>query len=126
MSLCCGRHDYFVLSISHSEEGDCPQIREDEGKPADPRKNRAPQGLALILLVLLLFQRVRRGFMDVELVTRRVRAEFEEMPGMTLTVPQATRLFGIERETCKAVVERLVTACYLKWTASGAFTRAAR
>ena len=45
---------------------------------------------------------------------------------MTLTMPQASRLFGIEGETCRAVVERLVTACYLKWTASGAFTRAAR
>ena len=61
--------------------------------------------------------------MDVELVTKRVRAEFEEMPGMTLTMPQAARLFGIERETCKAVVDRLVRTRYLKWTASGSFTR---
>jgi hypothetical protein len=82
--------------------------------------------LALILLDLLLFQQARRGFMDVELMTRRVQAEFEEMPGMKLTMPQASRLFGIERETCRAVVERLVTACYLRWTDSGAFTRAAR
>ena len=44
--------------------------------------------------------------MDVELVTKRVRAEFEEMPGMTLTMPQASRLFGIEREICKNIVER--------------------
>ena len=64
--------------------------------------------------------------MDVELMTKRVRAEFEEMPGMTLTMPQASRLFGIEREACKAVVERLVTVCYLKWTPTGAFTRTGR
>ena len=64
--------------------------------------------------------------MDVELVTKRVRAEFEEMPGMTLTMPQASRLFGIEREICKNVVERLVTSSYLKWTDSGGFTRASR
>ena len=44
----------------------------------------------------------------------------------TLTVRQASRLFGIERETCKAVVDRLVRTQYLKWTASGSFTRAGR
>jgi hypothetical protein len=64
--------------------------------------------------------------MDVELVTKRVQAEFDEMPGMTLTMPQASRLFGIERETCREVVERLVSMSYLKWTASGAVTRAAQ
>ena len=64
--------------------------------------------------------------MDVESVTKRVQAEFEEMPGMTLTMPQASRLFGIERETCKTIVERLVTTSYLKWTQSGAVTRATR
>ena len=64
--------------------------------------------------------------MDVELVTKRVRAEFEEMPGMTLTMPQAARLFGIERETCKAVVDRLVRTRYLKWTPSGSLTRVGR
>ena len=45
---------------------------------------------------------------------------------MTLTMPQASRLFGIEREVCKTIVERLVTTSYLKWTHSGAFTRATR
>ncbi|HEX7792933.1 MAG TPA: hypothetical protein VF456_01220 [Vicinamibacterales bacterium] len=64
--------------------------------------------------------------MDVELMTKRVQAEFEEMPGMTLTMRQASLLFGIEREICKAVVERLVRTHYLKWTTSGSFTRAGR
>ena len=64
--------------------------------------------------------------MDVDRVTERVRAEFEEMPGMTLTMPQASRLFGIEREICQTVVDRLVTTSYLKWTQAGAVTRAAR
>jgi hypothetical protein len=64
--------------------------------------------------------------MDVELVTKRVQAEFEEMPGMTLTMPQASRLFGIEREVCKTIVERLVTRSYLRFTESGAVTRTTR
>ena len=37
--------------------------------------------------------------MNVEHASERVRAEFEEMPGMTLTMPQASRLFGLERES---------------------------
>jgi hypothetical protein len=64
--------------------------------------------------------------MDVELVTKRVRAEFEEMPGMTLTMRQASRLFGIERDDCRKVFDRLVGMSYLKWTPSGAVTRVAR
>jgi hypothetical protein len=64
--------------------------------------------------------------MNVEVVAERVRAEFEEMPGMTLTMPQASRLFGLEHEFCKTIVERLVTTSYLRWTHSGAVTRAIR
>lgn len=64
--------------------------------------------------------------MDVEVVAKRVRAEFEEMPGMTLTMPQASRLFGLEHEVCKTIVDRLVTTAYLKWTQTGAVTRAVR
>ena len=36
--------------------------------------------------------------MNVETLAERVRAEFDEMPGMTLTVPQASRLFGLDHE----------------------------
>lgn len=64
--------------------------------------------------------------MDVEVVAERVRAEFEEMPGMTLTMPQASRLFGLEHEVCRTIVDRLVTKAYLKWTHTGAVTRAVR
>ena len=59
-------------------------------------------------------------------VVQRVRAEFEEMPGMTLTVPQASRLFGLDEEVCRTVVEQLVSLDYLRKTESGAVTRATR
>jgi hypothetical protein len=62
--------------------------------------------------------------MDVEVVAERVRAEFEEMPGMTLTMPQASRLFGLEDDLCRTIVNRLVTTAFLKWTQTGAVTRA--
>ncbi len=64
--------------------------------------------------------------MSESAVVQRVRAEFEEMPGMTLTVPQASRLFGLDEEVCRTVVERLVNLEYLRKTDSGAVTRATR
>ena len=45
----------------------------------------------------------------------RIRAEYREMPGMRLTLPQAARLFNLERERCAQVMATLVTAGAL-WT----------
>lgn len=43
----------------------------------------------------------------------RVWAEFREMPGLTLTLPQASRLFGIEPVRCERVLGALVHAGHL-------------
>lgn len=64
--------------------------------------------------------------MEVHMVTERVRAEFDEMPGMSLTVPQASRLFGLEEEVCQAVVDQLVSDDYLRRSESGAVSRTGR
>jgi hypothetical protein len=45
----------------------------------------------------------------------RVRAEYQEMPGLTLTVSQAARLFSLERETCAQILNDLVAGGAL-WT----------
>jgi hypothetical protein len=44
---------------------------------------------------------------DVDLHTR-VRAEFGEMPGLKLTLPQAARLFNMEQSRCERVLGALV------------------
>ena len=61
--------------------------------------------------------------MDVDRVARRVRQEFLEMPGLRLTPQQASRLWGLEGDTCRAVIEVLVASAFLRWTTSGAVTR---
>jgi len=43
----------------------------------------------------------------------RVRAEFHEMPGLKLTLPQASRLFSIEPIRCERVLGALVHAGHL-------------
>ena len=40
----------------------------------------------------------------------RIQAEFREMPGLKLTLPQASRLFGIELTRCGRVLGALVHA----------------
>ncbi len=63
--------------------------------------------------------------MTVEKLAERIRAEFDEMPGMVLTIPQASRFFGIDDKTTHTVVSRLVEASYLRWTQRGTIARAA-
>jgi hypothetical protein len=61
--------------------------------------------------------------MDLEIIVRRVRAEFREMPGLRLTPAQARRLWGLEHDTCRHVIDSLVACAFLRWTAAGAVTR---
>jgi hypothetical protein len=67
---------------------------------------------------------MKEDAMELEVIIRRVRDEFHEMPGLRLTPAQATRLWGLEQETCRVVIESLVAAAFLRWTAAGAVTRA--
>ena len=43
----------------------------------------------------------------------RIQAEFREMPGLTLTLSQASRLFSIEPAHCERVLGALVHAGHL-------------
>jgi len=61
--------------------------------------------------------------MELDGIVRRVRQEFLEMPGLQLTPEQAGRLWGLEREICRAVIDRLVESAFLCWTRAGAVTR---
>ena len=61
--------------------------------------------------------------MNVENVVERIRAEFEEMPGLILTMPQASRFFGIDQDLTRSVMDQLVSSAYLRWTRGGAVAR---
>jgi hypothetical protein len=53
----------------------------------------------------------------------RIRGEFLEMPGLRLTVAQATRLWNIDALVCEALLESLVDARFLVRSVSGAYLR---
>ena len=56
----------------------------------------------------------------------RVRGEFNEMPGLQLTIPQAARLWGMEMAACRSVIDALVDAAFLRWTPAGTVVRTDR
>jgi hypothetical protein len=62
--------------------------------------------------------------MDHHALVDRVKAEFNEMPGLRLTVPQATRLWGMDPTLCLTVVEALVRTSFLRWGHGGTIVRA--
>jgi hypothetical protein len=54
---------------------------------------------------------------------RRVHAEYAEMPGLSLTMPQAQRLFGIDSQTCAVVLNTLIVRGFLRRTLKGTYVR---
>jgi hypothetical protein len=54
----------------------------------------------------------------------RVRGEFNEMPGLQLTIAQAARLWGVDVQACRRVIDALVEAAFLRWTPAGTVVRA--
>lgn len=52
-----------------------------------------------------------------------VRGEFLEVPGLHLTKPQVRRLWGLDPNTCDALLDTLVDRGFLKQTNNGTYAR---
>jgi hypothetical protein len=55
---------------------------------------------------------------------QRVREHYRNTPGLTLTKPQATRLFGVAPSVCAAMLSALVRESFLSRHGEGLFVRA--
>ena len=53
-----------------------------------------------------------------------IRAEYLEMPGLTLKPEQVQRLCGVDRAACQLVLDALVGSGFLTARQDGAYTRA--
>jgi len=53
----------------------------------------------------------------------RIEGEYREMPGLSLTMSQAERLWGLDRGTCGFVLTTLIELGVLKQTRVGTFLR---
>jgi DNA-binding MarR family transcriptional regulator len=62
---------------------------------------------------------------DFYQLVRRVRSEFNEMPGLRLTPAQAARLLGLDQPACQRVIDALVRAEFLRRANDGSIILAA-
>lgn len=60
---------------------------------------------------------------EIDAIVTRIRAEFREMPGLRLTPAQASKLWGLETDTCRRVIDELVATAFLRWTGAGLVAR---
>ena len=96
-----------------------------------PAKNR--HGSAAVRAARVLKQAVEmeatmlpahRSSKPAESLLARIRGEYGEMPGLSLTAPQASRLWAIDTDTTARVLAGLVEGRFLRRTAVGKYVRA--
>src|SRR5215467_7960986 len=68
----------------------------------------------------------RRDHARREALVRRIVAEFDDMPGLALTVSQASRFLGVDHMACARILEALQTNGTLRRTAQNLYVRADR
>jgi hypothetical protein len=60
----------------------------------------------------------------ISAVLVRVQSEYLEMPGLKLSEAQARRLWGLDGNTCRAVLLTLIERGFLKRSPNGHYVRA--
>lgn len=65
----------------------------------------------------------RSGSNARNMLVDRLRGEYEDMPGLSLTLEQAARLFGLGRAATEVVLDRLLREGFLRRTEGGQFIR---
>ena len=55
---------------------------------------------------------------------QRIRGEYLEMPGLSLTEQQAQRLWQIDADACRSLFASLVESGFLRRTSRGGYVRA--
>ena len=58
-----------------------------------------------------------------EQILHRICGEYLEMPGLQLTRPQAQRLWGLDEQTCAALLESLTEEKFLYRRPDGVYAR---
>ena len=65
--------------------------------------------------------RTRGSLVTFESLEQRIRAEYLDMPGLSLTFSQAQRLWHLDPRTCHTVLTTLTDQRFLRCTSDGAF-----
>jgi hypothetical protein len=97
-----------------SLQRDTTAPRANQG-PFDRRDDRARTAMSAA--------QVKGRTAAIQALIERVQAEYAEMPGLSLTLPQAQRLWVVDRPTCQKAFDHLVSAGLLRRTTRGRFVR---
>src|SRR5258708_18716039 len=65
----------------------------------------------------------RQAFLSHDTLLTRIRAEYQEMPGLRLTLAQAQRLHGVQQALCRIVLDVLVDEKFLCVKSDGHYAR---
>jgi hypothetical protein len=68
----------------------------------------------------------RRDHPRRQALVRRIVAEFDDMPGLALSVRQASRFLGVDQMACARILETLRLDGRLRCTAQNLYVRADR
>jgi hypothetical protein len=66
----------------------------------------------------------RRDHARRNALVRRIIAEFDDMPGLALTVKQASRFLGVDQMACARILEELRRGGTLRYTVTNLYMRA--
>ena len=62
----------------------------------------------------------------IGVLTQRIREEFDEAPGLQITVEQGVRFWAVDAETCATILTTLNNAGFLVRSQDGRYRRAPR
>ena len=65
----------------------------------------------------------RRDLASREAVVRRIVAEFQDMPGLVLSLKQASRFLGVDQAACARILTALTQAGVLRRSASEYYSK---
>lgn len=65
----------------------------------------------------------RRDLASREAVVRRIVAEFQDMPGLVLSLSQASRFLGVDQAACARILTALTHAGVLRRSANEYYSR---
>jgi len=54
-------------------------------------------------------------------LVRRIREEFEESPGLQITLTEASRFWGLDETTCEQVLAQLLASGFLARSSDGQY-----
>jgi hypothetical protein len=94
-----------------------PRLSGDPGRSLEDVKGRP------LAMGLAPGRRERRDLSRREAIVRRITAEFRDMPGLVLSLKQASRFLGVDQAACARILAALTKSGVLRRTDAESYGR---